>query len=140
MAKAGICHDTSCLLCNIGEDSCQHLFFQCPCSVIVSQKVMGRIGIYNVGQENLYLVWKKWGRKFKNKKRHKLCYSVIAAVVYHIWRARNHALWNDVVMLPDVIIRNIQLDVCGRYKSLVDIKWNVEDKLWFHQLVSSCNN
>ncbi|XP_048503121.1 uncharacterized protein LOC125498862 [Beta vulgaris subsp. vulgaris] len=98
--------------CLNGEDSCHHLFFQCPCSVIVSQKVMGWIGIYNVGQENLYLVWKKWGRKFQNKKRQKLCYSVIAAIVYHIWRARNHALWNDAVMLPDVIVRNIQLDVC----------------------------
>ena len=140
LAKAGICHDTSCLMCNTCEDSCHHLFFQCLCSVIVSQKAMGWIGIYNVGQENLYLVWKKWGRKFQNKKRQKLCYSVIAAVVYHIWRACNHALWNDAVMLPYVIVRNIQLDVCGRFKSLVDIKWNVEDKLWFQQLVSSCNN
>ncbi|XP_048492374.1 uncharacterized protein LOC125493253 [Beta vulgaris subsp. vulgaris] len=91
LAKAGICQDTSCLLCCTGEDSCQHLFFQCPYSVIISQKVMG------------------W-------------------IVYHIWRARNYALWNDAVLLPDDLARNIQLDVCGRYKSLIDIKWNDEDK------------
>ena len=88
----------------------------------------------------MYIVWKKWGRKFQSKKRHKLCYYVIGSLVYHVWKARNHALWNDVVMIPNIIVKRIQLDKCGKFKSLVDVKWNVEDKLWVQPLVSSCNS
>lgn len=63
-----------------------------------------------------------------------MCYSVIAALVYHIWRARNYAYWNDVVPRPAIISRNIKLDVCGRIKSSVDVQWNERIVVGFNNL------
>ncbi|XP_057248199.1 uncharacterized protein LOC130590186 [Beta vulgaris subsp. vulgaris] len=59
--------------------------------------VMVWIGIRTRNQENLYTAWKRWSRSFKSKKRQRVCYSVIAALVYHVWRMRNYSYWNDAV-------------------------------------------
>ncbi|XP_010690196.1 uncharacterized protein LOC104903784 [Beta vulgaris subsp. vulgaris] len=121
----------------MGEDSCQHLFFQCACSAMVCQNVMAWIGIRIVNQENLFIAWKRWSRRFKSKKRQRVCYSVIAALVYHIWRMRNYSYWNDAVPRIDGVSRTIKIDVCSRIKSIADMQWNVEDRIWFNQLVTS---
>lgn len=41
---------------------------------------------------SVFTTWKKWGRKFRSKRRLKVCYATLAAVVYHVWCARNAAV------------------------------------------------
>lgn len=95
------------------------------------------IGIRTRNQENLYIAWKRWSRSFKSKKRQRVCYSVIAALVYHVWRMRNYSYWNDAVPRIEGVSRAIKLDVCSRIKSIAEMQWNVDDNIWFNQLVNS---
>lgn len=92
------------------------------------------IGIKIANQENLYTSWKKWGLKFRKKKRHQVWYDILAALVYHIW-SRNHALWHGVVKRPDLVVKDIQIDVASRMISCIDVKWSAEDKSWLHHLL-----
>lgn len=89
LARAGVCMNTDCLLGGNGEDSYQQLFFKCVYSDKVCNLIMSWLGVRVNAQENLYTAWKKWGRKFHNKKCRKVCYTTIAAMVYHLWKVKN---------------------------------------------------
>ena len=41
----------------------------------------------------------------------------LAATMYHIWRPRNHALWNEDVLRPALVIKQIRIDICIRVKA-----------------------
>ena len=138
LARARLCDNTECLLCDSGEDSCQHLFFQCPYSDKVRRYILVWLGLGITQQDSLSTTWRKWGRKFTSKQRRKVCYTIVAAMVYHLWKARNFSLWNAAVTHPQVTSKKVQLDVCGRFKSFVELNWSDDDKCWFHQLVSNC--
>ncbi|XP_010666358.1 uncharacterized protein LOC104883517 [Beta vulgaris subsp. vulgaris] len=135
LGMVGICSDTSCLLCTSGNDSCSHLFFQCEFSHQVCQGVMGWFHIHSNSRENLYVHWRKWGWKFKTKYQQQVAYASLAAVVYHIWRARNNALWNQIVLRPDLVIKQIQVDVCIRMKAKLSNRWSERDKTWAASLM-----
>lgn len=52
------------------------------------------------------------GRKFIHKKKQQVAYASLATAVYHTSRLRNHALWEAAVLRPEMVIKNIQVDVC----------------------------
>lgn len=88
-------------------------------------------------QENLYVHWRKWGRKFRNKHQQKVAYASLAATVYHIWRTRNYALWNDVVWNPDVTIEKIKCEIVIRAKTKICNKWRDRERNWFENLMAA---
>lgn len=53
-----------------------------------------------------------WGRRYRSNVQQKICYDSLAAVVYYIWKAHNQVFWEGVVMRPDIIIKQIQADMC----------------------------
>lgn len=67
-----------------------------------------------------------------------MCYTTVAAMVYQLWKARNFSLWNAAVIHPHVTSKRVQLDVCGRFKSFVELNWSDDDTYWFQQLASNC--
>lgn len=68
LADAGICNDTSCLLCTQGNDDCLHLFFRCSFSKALCYVVMRWIGIRMSNDESILTSWKKYASKFSSKK------------------------------------------------------------------------
>lgn len=108
LKAAGVCNDMSCLLCDSGIDSCMHLFFRCHFSRIVCTNIMTWLQIRVGNDEYLYTTWKKWGRTHRSRKQQQVCYTAIAATVYHICRARNHSLWENVVLHPDTMVKCIK--------------------------------
>lgn len=43
----------------------------------------------------------------KSEKEQKTSYASLAAIVYHIWKARNDADWNAAVIRPEIVIKCI---------------------------------
>ncbi|XP_048489728.1 uncharacterized protein LOC125491683 [Beta vulgaris subsp. vulgaris] len=125
--KAGICRDTSCLLCDTGIDSCQHLFFKCEFSRRICKGIMNWLKIYYCGNENMYVHWRKWGRKFQRRHQQKVAYASLAATIYYIWKAGNHALWHEAVWIPEATIKKIQCDIISRVKAKICSKWSEAD-------------
>lgn len=123
LRQAGICQDTACLLCDQGSDACSHLFFKWKFSSSVCQGIMRCLNIPSGTHANLYVHWKKWGRKFKSKKQQQIAYASLAAIVYHVWKTHNHALWKKVIMRPIVFIKLIQFVLCIRAKNWVSSNW-----------------
>lgn len=109
------------MICGIEEETCEHLFFRCPISMLVCHDIMDWLGITYTTQESLYFSWKKWRRKHKSKKQQKIRYATLTALVYHICRNRNLVLWNDVVQSPIWIIKQVQRDICRRVNSCVEL-------------------
>lgn len=61
---------------------------------------MNWIGLRKHPQTPLYTSWKRWGRKFRQKKKQQVSYAITAALMYHIRRGRNFVLWHDVILRP----------------------------------------
>ncbi|XP_057248155.1 uncharacterized protein LOC130590159 [Beta vulgaris subsp. vulgaris] len=137
--KSGVCTDKACLFCDVGEDSCLHIFFRCSYSATICDQILRWMNIKIAGYENMFTTWKKWGRIFRRKKLQKVSYAVLTALVYHIWKSRNHTLWNAAVQYPRCVVEHIQRDICSRIKSSVDIHCNIEDRNWINELVIRCS-
>ncbi|XP_048502963.1 uncharacterized protein LOC125498738 [Beta vulgaris subsp. vulgaris] len=133
LKAAGVCQDEACLLCITGTDSCMHLFFRCYFSRTVCSSIMNWLQIHVGQQECLYSTWKKWGRKYRSKKQQQVCYCALDAIVYHIWRARNHSLWEGVVLSPDRVVQSIKQEVIGRVNWVMQT-WPDDVKTWFNNL------
>lgn len=134
MYKFGICPDDLCLLCRQETETCSHLFFKCPVSSIICQGVMRWIGVKKYPHEHLYTSWKRLGRKFRRKRQQKVSYAILAALVYHIWRCRNQALWKESIRRPELVIREIQNEVLTKVQTCIDMKWSSEERCWLQQL------
>lgn len=87
--KAGVCQDMECILYAQGEDTCQYLFFRSVFSRKVVICILQWLGIGFKAEECLYVSWRKWGRKYRSKRKQKVCYAALAATVYYTWQARN---------------------------------------------------
>lgn len=77
-------------------------------------------------------MWKKWGRKYKSKKQQLVYYACVVATVYHIWRIRNPSYWNEAVLRPEILIKQIQADITIRVRARINDKWRIEDLDWLN--------
>ncbi|XP_010667623.1 uncharacterized protein LOC104884638 [Beta vulgaris subsp. vulgaris] len=107
LVAVGVSSDNNCALCNQATKDCHHLFFRCPFSKMVCTGLLQWLGIRNLVIEFVYTHWKKWGRNHGSKRRQKIGYVILAAVVYEVWKARNSAMWNLKVPCPKVVVRRI---------------------------------
>ncbi|XP_048497943.1 uncharacterized protein LOC125496507 [Beta vulgaris subsp. vulgaris] len=136
MLKIGISREDTCALCEQDTEDDQHLFFRCPFSKRVCHGIMQWLGKQSSATECLYTHWKKWGSNYRSKRRQKIWYAALTAVVYEVWRARNNAIWNLKVPCPTVVVRNIKKTVCIRFQHPVTSKWSREDKEWLEKLTA----
>ncbi|XP_062094321.1 uncharacterized protein LOC133800379 [Humulus lupulus] len=86
--------DPTCLLCGEADECIEHLFFQC----LYSRKCLSAIKNWlNWNAQSINLVsLLKWISHAKSSRIYKsMLLTILAATVYHIWRARNDVLWNQ---------------------------------------------
>ncbi|XP_048503148.1 uncharacterized protein LOC125498881 [Beta vulgaris subsp. vulgaris] len=139
LVAIGVSSDCNCALCNQGTKDCHHLFFRCPFSKMVCHGLMQWLGIRSSGIERVYTQWKKWGRNHGSKRRQKIGYATLAAVVYEVWRARNSVVWNLKVPCREAAVRRIQRTVCSMVQHQVTSKWSREDIEWLEKLATEAN-
>lgn len=96
-----------------------------------------RLGILTHLGDNINFCWKKWSRKFANKRKKSTCLALLAALVYQIWRARNCAFWEKCIPRPEVAVNTVMQNVCNRVRQLYNEKWNQGEKNWIDELARS---
>ncbi|KAM3221675.1 hypothetical protein P3L10_020945 [Capsicum annuum] len=63
-----------------------------------------------------------------------LIWEVIAALIYHIWHARNEALWNQAVPRPRKEIKKIQEECKYRCFTFIQRRISCKDRQWIGRL------
>ncbi|XP_074302840.1 uncharacterized protein LOC141636205 [Silene latifolia] len=103
--------DTECVLCGEEDESHDHLFFHCSYSRKCLQQVQdwSKLAI----PERQVLSW--WQAQDKN--RGVFTSLVVMALVYHIWWARNHCRFQQVIWRPEVVGARIKQEVQARIGS-----------------------
>ncbi|XP_010681476.2 uncharacterized protein LOC104896422 [Beta vulgaris subsp. vulgaris] len=101
LKQINVCVDDQCLLCQQHPETIKHLLFECKFSEQCISSIMQWLGIRWM-QRNL-LQFCRWAKdKYKsNKTRKMVLMAVVAATVYLIWRNRNTAYWDQVIMTVD---------------------------------------
>ncbi|WMV15063.1 hypothetical protein MTR67_008448 [Solanum verrucosum] len=130
LARMGICQETECLLCECKPENIDHLFFECEYSMKCVMGVLEWMGL-NIQRTNLEGLWSRLARKAKGKINRALIRAIIAELIYHIWQARNGALWNKAVVRPTEKIRE---ESKGRFMSRIHKGIKCKDRKWIDNL------
>ncbi|XP_021766987.1 uncharacterized protein LOC110731434 [Chenopodium quinoa] len=117
-------------------ENCSHLFFSCSFSKKVLKVVSQCIG-FDKDQVDILHNWKLWKAEGRNHVQKNLILASLAAVVYSIWIARNHALWHSAVLRPEFVAKVIRREVVTRCQQLINHTWTIADCQWLHQLRNS---
>ncbi|XP_057800135.1 uncharacterized protein LOC131015733 [Salvia miltiorrhiza] len=109
LQKFGIQCDQACCLCSQGNESLNHLFFVCPYSANVWDKLAMWCGVQRKAgawdDEVEYLE-----RQGASKTGKQLMYRLlVATIVYHIWRERNERRFNSKASHAESVVRQCQL-------------------------------
>ncbi|KAK9740361.1 hypothetical protein RND81_03G029300 [Saponaria officinalis] len=108
--------DTLCCLCAAAPETSQHLFFECPysssCVQIASRRLRMTIPVTDT--------WVWWDQTIFPSMFHKKVFgAVICALIYHVWKARNHSYHNLVLVRPEVWIKSLIPEIIFRCRSVV---------------------
>ncbi|KAH0722958.1 hypothetical protein KY289_006002 [Solanum tuberosum] len=133
LARMGVCQETECLLCGCKPENIDHLFFECDYSKKCLEGVLEWMGL-NIQRTNMEGIWSRLVRKEKGKISRALIRAIIAALIYHIWQARNGALWNKVVIRPTEIMKKIREESKGRCMSRIIAGIRCKDRKWIDNL------
>ena len=129
----GIVGDQACLLCQHNQETTQHLFFDCPYSKECLQGVQSWLGWRSKETELEKIT--KWVLKAKmGAFRRSLLCSVISALVYHIWKARNGMLWDKKTGLPKHIVQQVNQVVKLRLSLVKPKKVSVQEQEWMEPI------
>ncbi|XP_062085485.1 uncharacterized protein LOC133791578 [Humulus lupulus] len=121
------------LFCDIHEESVTHLFFECHLSKICIKKVKEKMGSSAKSEDLRNLL--RWISRAPMSKFHKMVYAAfVAAVVYHIWKARNEVFLLFKVRRIDLIVNNIINDVKNRVQGVMPKTVSSIDREWFDSL------
>ncbi|XP_049381419.1 uncharacterized protein LOC125845987 [Solanum stenotomum] len=86
-----------------------------------------KIGINNTSIDGL---WRRVTRRAKGKISRSLIKAIIAALIYHIWQARNGALWNKAVTRLTKILKMIKEESRSRTRGSTQKKHTNKDATW----------
>ncbi|XP_021862274.1 uncharacterized protein [Spinacia oleracea] len=129
----GIATDCSCPICGIQPENVAHLFFECTYSVECGTAVLKWLSFSHCKSGlNALLRWVQ--RTASSDFRRRVAYTAIAAIVYHVWKARNTCIWQLQVPSIQKLVKDIQGDVKYRVQHLISKKVSSSDLLWFHSL------
>ena len=133
LCNIGLVADKNCLLCNEGEETISHLFFECTYSKLCLEEIKLWMGIQcRKLTLELLLRWIKKSKVHLIKKR--VLYAVISALVYHIWRIRNGVLWDAKVEQVQKTVQSIKREMRLRLRIVKPKKIPSPVKDWFESL------
>ncbi|XP_070002409.1 uncharacterized protein LOC142165981 [Nicotiana tabacum] len=120
----GITQDNDYMLCVGQTESIDHLFFECTFSKMCLEKVLKWLGM-NIEVNS---IWRRITRIAKGKVGRSFTEAVVAAIIYHIWRARNKAVWLQKVPRPQTILKQIQYTYQHRCLEVIQKKKRQKEK------------
>ncbi|KAL2901530.1 hypothetical protein RDABS01_026612 [Bienertia sinuspersici] len=125
----------TCSLCEQGDESGSHLFFECPYSSDFLLKVKQWLGIsYPANSlEGLY----KWiTRRGKYQKAKQASYNAaITAAVYFIWYARNQVKHGKNRPSVEQMMDQLKFQVIQKLRMINTDKLNNRERMWLNQIM-----
>lgn len=99
LKKMGISQEESYPLCRDHVETINHLIFGCEfsnrCLIILTQWTS-----QHVQNKEIEGYWEKIARKAKRKPSRAISWTITVATIYHIWKARDEAVWHYKVPRP----------------------------------------
>ncbi|KAK4736500.1 hypothetical protein R3W88_000197 [Solanum pinnatisectum] len=101
LKKMNISQEEKCPLCGDQVETIDYLIFECEfskaCMSIITQWTR-----QHVQNQEIEGYWKRLARRAKGKTSRAFLWMILAAVIYHVWKARNEAIWyrrwiNDIL-------------------------------------------
>ncbi|XP_062085625.1 uncharacterized protein LOC133791722 [Humulus lupulus] len=121
--RFGITPQADCLICGVAEENHSHLFFSCCFRRKVLLEVVSWCGITYTGTDLEKLL--KWLLKKKiSKGRRAVLFSIVSATVYNVWMGRNRVLWDHVLPMVSVVVKNI---IHAVVKEFLDVNTKIID-------------
>ncbi|XP_020266944.1 uncharacterized protein LOC109842484 [Asparagus officinalis] len=111
LLKHGIIQASVCKLCDGPSESRNHLFFECKLSNYVWNGIMEWLKFkWRSCNWTALLNWYSF-RLRGNGIKQKIKRMALAAAVYNIWKERNNRIFTLKNRSPDVVLRNIKMDI-----------------------------
>ncbi|XP_015072478.1 uncharacterized protein LOC107016558 [Solanum pennellii] len=108
LAKWGLVHDTTCVLCKNVDESLDHMFLQCHYAGEVWERVLTWAGIHN-NRPKTWAQFMQWSIQHGKGKTTKaqLFKMILVEGVYAVWNERNKRIFEDKKCLIDEVVKNI---------------------------------
>uniref|UniRef100_A0A803PWX2 Reverse transcriptase domain-containing protein n=1 Tax=Cannabis sativa TaxID=3483 RepID=A0A803PWX2_CANSA len=122
--------DPTCLLCGKADESVQHLFFQCEYSSKCLAEWKSRLswGTKAIEVHRLLQLISKF--KGISVTRRSMMLTMLTALIYQIWGARNDVLWNQKLWQTRIIVDRVQQESKRRIVGVWPSKTKEKDKNW----------
>ncbi|XP_062112537.1 uncharacterized protein LOC133823707 [Humulus lupulus] len=99
--------EARCQFCTVEDETTTHLFFDCPFSSECLQQIKSWVR-WGISSCQLPYIMRMIGRMKATRFRKMVLSAIIAALVYHLWRARNERLWLSSLDNPKSIVQKIK--------------------------------
>lgn len=109
LKRNGVVDDDLCPLCSLYSETRNHLFFECPFSLLCVARVKAwtRVGFKSFDRMDV----RKSGL---SQVKQRVLIMVYASIIYHIWECRNEAIWKRFIRSPRCIVELIKTEVSQR--------------------------
>ncbi|XP_062080587.1 uncharacterized protein LOC133785356 [Humulus lupulus] len=128
-----IISEAKCQFCKITDETTSHLFFECPYSSECLQQVKSWV-YWNITGGQLTGLVRAIGRMKATRFRKMVLSAIMAALVYHLWRARNESIWLSSLDDPTSIVQKTKVASKTRIQSVWPKKVSAKDLEWYSVL------
>ncbi|XP_056687940.1 uncharacterized protein [Spinacia oleracea] len=133
LARIGVSQTAHCLICSQGDETHQHLFFQCVYSSECLRTVKTWLGVSATSNSLTNLV-SQVGHSRCSKFKKQVCYAAIVAAVYLIWHCRNTSYCESCVPTVTHTVSKLKQVVRGRIQIVMPKSISRRDSEWFMKL------
>ncbi|XP_060200203.1 uncharacterized protein LOC132628418 [Lycium barbarum] len=133
LEKMGLCQDNFCGLCGRSPETINYLFFECAYSQMCLEMVLTWLKAPKCRLE-VQGMWRRLVRGTQGKISRGLIWAILAAMIYHIWNARNDAVWNHKIIRPQLMVQQIQEESRIRALEMLKRRITCNDRKWIEQL------
>lgn len=135
LVMLGVLEENKCLLGADGEESHNHLFFQCSYSVQCLELVKSWLHLSSA-QVLLQRQWFILQKSRRTGLQKRVIVVVFSGLVYSIWWARNEAVWNQVVWRPETLFKRMKNFVQLIIKLVMPQKVSSREKQWLERILN----
>ncbi|XP_074301451.1 uncharacterized protein LOC141632840 [Silene latifolia] len=102
--KHDICQDDICCLCNVGQETVEHVFQDCQYASMVLAGICDWLCIPRPSVNGIIWV----GRRNWSLLKRNVCLAAVMAFYYAVWHQRNQARLEGILLRPSIVISQIQ--------------------------------